>query len=361
MTYQLPEKLRKLEPYQPITGQFHVRLDANESFISLPDAIRKEIGEKVSQIDFNRYPDPYATELCDKFSKYYHVPSDLVVASNGSDELLFLLATCFSNAGDKLMMVKPDFSMYGIYAELAGMQVEVFEKDDTLQLNVDALIAAAKEKQVQMLIFSNPCNPSSLIESKADVLKIVEALEDILVIVDEAYMEFADDTSVLDMVTQYPNMIVLKTLSKAFGLAAVRLGFAVSNENLIRALKAAKSPYNVNTMSQIVGSIVLDHPEYIQDCIAKIKSSRDDLYNGLQQLQQETNCIKSLQNSKSNFIYMEVENAAEIFQMLRAQGIAIRLMGNYLRICAGSETENMTLLNALKICLKGEYGCAVQK
>lgn len=353
MTYQLPEKLRTLEPYQPITGQFSVRLDANESFISLPEEIRREIGEKVSQIDFNHYPDPYAVELCSKFSNYFHVPSDLVVAANGSDELLFLLTSCFSNAGDKLMMVKPDFSMYGIYAELAGMQVEVFEKEDNLQIGVDDLIAAAKEKQVQMLIFSNPCNPSSLIESREDVLKIVGALEDTLVIVDEAYMEFAEGASVLDEVENYPNMIVLKTLSKAFGLAAVRLGFAVSNRTIIHALKAAKSPYNVNTMSQVVGSVIFDHPEYIADCIAKIKTSRDSLYANLLALKARQPKIKSLQNAKSNFVYMEVENAAGAFQALREQGIAIRLMKNYLRICAGSEAENNALLEALETYLKG--------
>ena len=110
------------------------------------------------------------------------------------------------------------------------------------------------------------------------MLKIVSALEDTLVIVDEAYMEFADGASVLDVVTEYPNMMVLKTLSKAFGLAAARLGFAVANETLIHALKAAKSPYNVNTMSQVVGSVIFDHPEYINDCIEKIRVSRDSLY-----------------------------------------------------------------------------------
>ena len=353
MAYQLPEKLRNLEPYQPNIGQFHVRLDANESFISLPENIRKEIGEKVSQVEFNRYPDPYAVELCDKFAKYFNVPSDLVVATNGSDELLFLLTSCFANAGDKLMMVKPDFSMYGIYAELAGMQVEVFEKDDNLQIGVDALIAAAKEKQVQILMFSNPCNPSSLIESKEDVLKIVSALEDTLVIVDEAYMEFADGASVLDVVAQYPNMMVLKTLSKAFGLAAARLGFAVANETLIRALKAAKSPYNVNTMSQVVGSVIFDHPEYINDCIEQIRVSRDSLYNSFVELKARQPKIKSLMNTKSNFVYMEVEDAAGAFAALKQQGIAIRLMKNYLRICAGSEAENKAMLEALETYLKG--------
>jgi len=361
MAYQLPEKLKNLEPYQPITGQFAVRVDANESFISLPEDIRREIGEKVSQIDFNRYPDPYAVELCDKFSRYFGVPSDLVVAANGSDELLFLLTSCFSDAGDKLMMVKPDFSMYGIYAELAGMQVEVFEKDDNMQIGVDALIAEAKEKQIRMLIFSNPCNPSSLIESRADVLKIVEALEDTLVIVDEAYMEFTDNASVLDMVEQYPNMMVLKTLSKAFGLAAVRLGFAVSNRTLINALKAAKSPYNVNTMSQVVGSVIFDHPEYIADCISQIRVSRDNLYKSLVALKAQQPRIKSLQNANANFVYMEVDGAADVFEALKQQGIAIRLMKNYLRICAGSEAENKAVLKALETALKGAEVCEQQK
>ena len=353
MTYQLPEKLRTLVPYQPITGKFDVRLDANESFISMPDEIRHEISVMVSRIDFNRYPDPYAVELCKKFSEVFQVPSDLVVAANGSDELLFLLTTCFANAGDKLMVVKPDFSMYKVYGELAGMQVEVYEKNDVLQMNVDELIAQAKEKQVQMLIFSNPCNPSSLIESREDVLKIVQELEDVLVVVDEAYMEFGYG-SVLDEVQNYPNLMVLKTLSKAFGLAAARLGFAVSNETIIRALKAAKSPYNVNTMSQVVGAIVLDHPAYIDECILQIKESRDYLFGMLQAMAGSTPKIKSIQNTRSNFVYMEVENAAGAYKALQEQGIAIRLMGDYLRICAGSESENEAVLQALRSYLKGD-------
>ena len=352
MTYQLPEKLRNLEPYQPITGQFPVRLDANESFLSLPDEIRHEIGVLVSRIDFNRYPDPYAVELCQKFGKHFQVPPDLVVAANGSDELLFLLTTCFADAGDKLMVVKPDFSMYQVYAELAGMEVEVFNKDNNLSIGVDDLIAAAKEKNIQMLIFSNPCNPSSLVENRNDVLKIVSALEDVLVVVDEAYMEFADD-SVLREIENYPNLLVLKTFSKAFGLAAARLGFAVSNKTIINALKAAKSPYNVNTMSQVVGCILLDHPAYLEECQLLIKESRDYLFGMLQAMAGSQPQIKSIQNTRSNFVYMEVEDAAGIYKALQQQGIAIRLMGNHLRICAGSEEENAAVLKALSDYLKG--------
>ena len=352
MAYQLPDKLKTIVPYQPITGSYDVRLDANESFINLPDEIRHEISVMIPRIAFNRYPDPYAVDLCQKFSNVFDVPANLVVAANGSDELLFLLTTCFANAGDKLMVVKPDFGMYKIYGEMAGMQVEVFEKGEDLQIGVDALIAEAKEKQIQMLIFSNPCNPSSLIESREDVLKIVHELEDVLVVVDEAYMEFGYG-SVLDEVENYPNLMVLKTLSKAFGLAAARLGFAVSNQTITNALKAAKSPYNVNTMSQVVGSIILDHPAYIDECILLIKESRDYLFGMLQAMAGSEPKIKSIQNTRSNFVYMEVENAADIYNALLEKGIAIRLMGNYLRVCAGSDEENDAFLNALRDCLKG--------
>lgn len=359
MTYQLPEKLRTLEAYQPISGQYNVRLDANESFLSLPGEIMHEINVGISQIDFNRYPDPYAVELCKKFGAYFQVPAELVVAANGSDELLFLLTTCFASAGDKLMVVKPDFSMYKVYAELADLQVEVFHKTTDFGLNVDELIATAKEKNVQMLIFSNPCNPTSLLLSKEDVLKIVAALEDVLVVVDEAYMDFAEGT-VLHEVEQYSNLLVLKTFSKAFGLAAARLGFAISNKTIIDALKAAKSPYNVNTMSQVVGSVLLDHPAYLDECMLQIKDSRDYLFGMLQAMAGEQPKIASICNTRSNFVYMKVENAAAAHKALLEQGIAVRLMGNYLRISAGNERENDALLAALRNYLKGADECAVQ-
>lgn len=353
MTYQLPEKLRNLDAYVPVSNRCKVRMDANESFLNLPDEIRHEISVGVSRIEFNRYPDPLATELCEKFANYYHVPADAVVAANGSDELLFLLTTCFSDAGDVLLTVKPDFSMYGVYAELAGMQVAVYEKNDRLEIDADALIAAAKAQKAKMVIFSNPCNPSSLLTSKETVLRIVEGLPDCLVVVDEAYMEFAEG-SVLQQVQDYANLLVLKTFSKAFGLAAARLGFAVSNQTIINALKAAKSPYNVNTMSQVVGSILLDHTAYIDECILLIKESRDALFGQLQALAGQYPQIKTVQNTRSNFVYVTMDNAAAACEALRAQDIAIRgYKDDHLRIAAGSEQENDAVVNALRDFLKG--------
>ncbi len=347
MSYQLPKKLQNLQAYRPVTGEMRVRLDANESFLSLPGPIRREIAERVSRIEFNRYPDPNATELRARFAEYFGVKPELVAAFNGSDELLFLLAACFADAGEVLLTLAPDFSMYGLYGELAGLRVERCGKRGDLSVDVEAVIEAAREKQARLLIFSNPCNPSSLVESRADVLRIVEGLPDTLVAVDEAYMEFAEG-SVLGDVERYNNLLVAKTFSKAFGLAGARLGFAVSNRTVTGALQAARSPYNVNAMSQAVGCILLDHPEYLAACRRQILESRDALFRMLRDLAGRVPAIRSIQNTHTNFVYMEVEGAEEVQQALRAQGISVRRMGGCLRICAGSEAENAALLAALE-------------
>lgn len=350
MTYQLTEKLQNLVPYQPIAGEYSVRLDANESFISLPEEIRQEIGQAITQTAFNRYPDPYAVELCQRFGQFFQVKPDLVVAANGSDELLFLLTTCFAKAGDRLLVTEPDFSMYRIYGQMAGLEVEVYAKDNDLLLDAEQFIAYAQAKQVDMVIFSNPCNPTSQLTPRADVLKIVETL-DCLVVVDEAYMDFSQG-SVLDMVEQYDNLMVLKTFSKAFGMAAVRLGFAIANPVLTKALKAAKSPYNVNTMSQIAGSVLLGHPDYLRQCIADIKESRDDLYKAIKGLKREKADLYTVYPPHGNFIYVEVEDSAKIYKDAAEKGIAIRLMGKHLRIAAGSNKENRRIYQVLQESLQ---------
>lgn len=350
MTYLLPKKLQQLEPYKPLSGDFPVRLDANESFLSLPDEIRQEIGRAVAAIDFHRYPDPYAAVLCKKFGAFYEIDPALVVAGNGSDELLSLLGTCFADAGDRLLVARPDFSMYEIYGQMGGMEVIARQKDSALQMDADSLIAAALEEQVKMLIFSNPCNPTGQLMAKSDVLKIVEAL-DCLVVVDEAYMDFAAG-SVLQEVENYDNLIVLKTFSKAFGMAAARLGFAVTNRALVKALQAAKSPYNVNTLSQVAGCVLLDHPEFLRECIQSIKESRDDLYQAIKALKKEKADLYMVYPTSANFVYLQVADASAVFEAVSAKGIAIRLMkDNHLRIAAGSPKENRRVWQALSECL----------
>ena len=156
---KLPEKLTKLKAYDPITGSYAVRLDANESYFDLPDVLKAKLADRLEQIDLNRYPDPLATEVVEAFAAYYGISPDCVTAGNGSDEIITLLLNCFLEKGAKVVTVDPDFSMYAFYARLAELEVVTVPKQDNLQIDMDALIAACQKADA--VVFSNPCSISS--------------------------------------------------------------------------------------------------------------------------------------------------------------------------------------------------------
>lgn len=350
MAYQIPEKLKKLEIYEPVTEVYEVRLDANESFQDLPDDIRRDVLKAVKEVEFNRYPDPYATELCRKYGEFFRIKPELLTAGNGSDELISLIVPNFLNSGDTMLVAMPDFSMYTFYAQMNGIVVEALQKGEDMKVTPDEILARAEEKKARLLIFSNPCNPTSLCLTREDILRIVEGT-DALVIVDEAYMDFAQG-SVLDKIEEYDNLIVLKTFSKAFGMAAIRLGFAAANKTLTGLLHALKSPYNVNSLTQAVGCAILDHPDYIRNCIRSIQKSRDDLYIRLTELKEKKTDILNLYPTATNFIFMKVRDADTVFEKLKKRSISIRYMNGFLRVTAGRKNENEAVLQALEELLR---------
>lgn len=341
------EKLARLKPYDPDTATGGIHLDANESFVPLPDSLRAEISKRVAAVAFNRYPDPLGTAVCEAFGAYYGVDARYVTPGNGSDELITLLFNVLLSKGDRALLVTPDFSMYPLYCTLAEIEPVMLPKDAALQFDVDGLIALAREKNVRMVLFSNPCNPTSQGIPAADVLKIVDAL-DCLVVVDEAYMDFWDETIVREA-AKHENCIVLKTLSKV-GLAGIRLGFAVANDRLTAYLRAAKSPYNVNALTQIAGEIVLAEKQSLQVAVAQIRASRDVLYNALLPLAQDSLRVFP---ARANFVTVQTAQADAMHEALLAQGISVRCIGgNLLRITAGSLEENKAFLQAFHTSLK---------
>lgn len=342
--YRLPDKLSRFSPYQPLEGSYAIRLDANESFISLPVELRDRISDSLSRLDFNRYPDPYCRELCAAFGGYYGVDPALVVAGNGSDELIGLIVANLVADGGRIAVTAPDFSMYRFYAELAQVPVDVFDKSpQSLALDAEALIAFCREYESGLLLLSNPCNPTSLTASRNDMLHIVRSLPDCLVVADEAYMDFTDG-SVLDCAGKYDNLLVLRTCSKAFGLAAIRLGFAVGSPDLVRALAAVKSPYNVNSMTQLVGTLLLKQGDYLRGCAARIKQSRDKLQAELERVFAGRG---ELLPTQANFVFVKTAQSGRLYNECLQHGVALRLMGDYLRITAGSEEENIELVTLL--------------
>ena len=360
MSYELCEKVSELEPYEPITGSYRIRLDANESFYSMPENIRNEIKDIIDRLDFNRYPDPMAKKLIDAFSSYYGIDPENVTASNGSDEMLYLLSSAMLKRNSTVIVAEPDFSMYRFYSFLSENTVFALDKPKSLKIDVDELIKLANDKNADMIIFSNPCNPTGQGISADDARKLVKSVK-ALVVLDEAYMDFWDQP-ILKEATQYDNLIVLKTASKAVGSAALRLGFAVCNKTLTKALRAVKSPYNVNSLSQAIGTCIYSHKDMLDERRDTIIKNTKQLYNELLKLKENYKLPFDIHEPCANFVFVRTELAKDIFEYLLKNGIAVRYFGSAsaLRITAGSEEENSELMKYVERYIIEEYVSAVR-
>ena len=346
--FQLNEKVKSLTPYEPISGTYEIRLDANESFLKFSEEIENEMVEALKNTAFNRYPDPNATKLVEGFSKYFNIDSNCVTAGNGSDELISVIMNAFLQKGDKILTLEPDFSMYRFYAEIAECESVKYQKNENLDVDIDDVIALANSEKVRIVIFSNPCNPTSRIVTREDVRKLINGTE-ALVVLDEAYMDFADQ-SLLSEFNDYDNLIILKTCSKALGSAALRLGFAVANKTLTNVIRAVKSPYNVNSVSQALGEVLFAHPDYIDECIKTVVESRKELYSAILQIKSDK--IEKVYETNTNFVFLKVKDAKQVFERMKENSIIIRNMGDYLRITAGNTQENEKMLETLKKVLE---------
>lgn len=342
--YELTEKLVKLTPYDPIQGDYKIRLDANESFIGTSDDI---LAKAVKGAVLNRYPDPYAKSLIAAYSGFYGINPDLVTAGNGSDELISIITACFLQKGEKVLTLAPDFSMYSFYSSLYELDVRVMKKEADLTINVDKVIETVEKEGIRAVLFSNPCNPTSLGLVKEDVIKLITSVN-ALVILDEAYMDFwkgLEDQSLIKEPESYDNLIVLRTCSKALGMAGLRLGFAVSNSVITEKLRAAKSPYNVNGLTQSVAEYLLSDRKEMEKRIKACINALNELDNGL--CERNFSFFETVYPSVTNFVFIKTSKAREIFEYLLSQSIAVRHMGDYLRITAGSSEENKALMRAL--------------
>ena len=163
-------------------------------------------------------------------------------------------------------------------------------------------------------------------------------------------MDFAEDESLLGEFENYDNLIILKTCSKALGSAALRLGFAVSNKTLTNVIRAVKSPYNVNSVSQALGEVLFSHPDYIDDCIKTVVDSRKELYSRILEIKSDK--IEKTYETHTNFVFMKVKNAKQVFEKMKENSIIIRNMGDYLRITAGTKYENEKMLETFKKVLE---------
>lgn len=335
---------KKITNYQ--TDQSHgLLLNANES----PDNINKEILDEIKSalehVDFNRYPEDSSSKLINAYSKYIGVDPECIIAGNGSDEMLGLLLGLNMEPGKKLYTITPDFSMYDYYTSMHRGDIIRYDNGADKDFNVDDFIKMGIDEEVDMILFSNPNNPTGKLISREDIRKILETFRDILVVVDEAYVEFCDGSMVKEL-NNYANLIITRTLSKAFGVASIRCGFLLTNPRMAASIRTYKVPYNVNTLTQTVGTIVLEHSDLMIRKVDEIRYNRDLLYKNLIEL--ELDRFK-FYPSNSNYIFGITSIKDEMLKEFEKANIVIRnYEGPQFRITIGNKSDNERVLEVFK-------------
>ena len=351
MSYKIPQKIKELNAYDPSEGTFAIKLDANESYMNLPERLLKKVIDAIAGLPFNRYPDSSARELCRAAADFYGVKEEWIVAGNGSDELISVIISAYGSDGCVLIS-EPDFSMYRFYSEIFDIRCVPTDKNE-LKPDIDRMISMAGQNKASVIIFSNPCNPSGQGVGREEVLRLARSVS-CLVVVDEAYMDFWDQSIIADL-PGLDNVIVLKTASKAMGLAAIRLGFALGATPLIDGIKKVKSPFNVNMVTQTIGRVLLSEKEYLENCRIAIIEAHEALDIEIKKLAAKYPEQITALPTVTNFVLLKCCQADRIYQKLLAQSICVRRsFGPCLRITAGNKEENRIFINELTKILQEE-------
>lgn len=321
----------------------NIKLNQNESPFDLPEIIKDEILSRLKQKKWNIYPDFVPTALYKKIANYYDVSSANLLIGNGSNEMINTILSATLDDRHEVIIPVPTFTVYELISRNMNAKINRINLNDDFTFDVDAIKKAATRKN-SITILCSPNNPTGTFISKEDILQIVKVSNG-LVVVDEAYIHFGGE-SVLDKINEYDNLIVLRTFSKAFGLAGLRMGMMFANEKLIIELSKVKLPYNINIFSIITLDVVFDNTDVIEKNVNFIKDERNRIFNKLR------NIIDFIPSS-TNFFLVKTKDSQEVFDFLLKDDILVRdvssypMLDNYLRINIGNKEENNKLINSL--------------
>ncbi|TFG91435.1 MAG: histidinol-phosphate transaminase [Candidatus Atribacteria bacterium] len=347
------DSLKELNPYDPHEVPYKVKLNANENSYGLPEGIIEEILKKAKNIEYFRYPNANSVKLSETVSTFLGLNRDNIVIGNGSDELIDYLIKAFSEKDRKVITTAPAFAMYKIYSMINGSNfVQIPLSQSNFSLNEDKILEEAKKENSSIVFLAYPNAPTGNYFAEGKIKKIIEE-SGCLVVVDEAYYEFGKKTFV-PLISRYDNLVILRTFSKAYSLASLRVGYLLSNPKIINEIRKVKSPFNVNTFSQLAAQVVFENKEVLKDNIEKIIGERERLINGINEL-----AFVEDHPSQTNFVLVEVgskENSDLVYNNLLKQGILVQTVSDpifstsryFLRITVGNEEENDILIKGLE-------------
>lgn len=342
LTNLLRKNIQSLTPYSSARDEFHgqakIYLDANENSIGSP--LLKW---------YNRYPDPYQHAIKEKLASIKGVPASQIFIGNGSDECIDLLYRAFCNPGvDNVLICPPTYGMYEVSANINDVEIRRAPLLENFQLDLVHMETLVDE-HTKLIWICSPNNPTGNSMHFEDVEAILNNFNG-LVVVDEAYINFSRQRSFIPLLAEYPNLVVLQTLSKAWGLAGLRLGMAFASEEIIHIYNKIKPPYNISEAVQELVVKALDRMEEVNEMIRELVSQRNWLENELQRLP----LVQHIYPSDANFLLVKVVDARAIYEYLLSREIVVRdrskviLCEGCLRITVGTEKENRGLIRVLE-------------
>jgi histidinol-phosphate aminotransferase len=338
----LRDNIKNLVPYSSARdeyqGEASVFLDANENAFGSPLADQ-----------YNRYPDPLQYEVKKRLSEIKGLPVRNIFLGNGSDEAIDILFRSFCNPGiDNVILVPPTYGMYQVCANINDVEARKVNLTEEFQLNLEG-IAEAIDEHTKMIFICSPNNPTGNSINRDDVQTLLANFKGI-VVVDEAYINFSRQKTFIQELTEYANLVVLQTLSKAWGLAGLRVGMAFASEEIIEVMNKVKPPYNVNEASQQLALQALANVDQVNGWIKETLAQRDQLVLGLK----DYDFVVDIYPSDANFILVKTTDPKGIYNFLVQKGIIVRdrskveLCEGCLRITVGTPSENETLLKTLQ-------------
>jgi len=338
------------EVIRPNIAKLKAYSSARDEFTeSTSEMIFLDANENPFQNGVNRYPDPKQQSVKELLSKIKGVPTKQILLGNGSDEVLDLIFRAFCEPKeDNIVLLPPTYGMYGVLAALNNIGTKEVLLSESFDIRVKETLEVV-DKNSKILFLCTPNNPSGNAFSEDKIQEIIEKFKG-LVVVDEAYIDFSSKESWLDKLGKYPNLIITQTLSKAFGMAGIRLGVCYASEEIIEVLNRIKPPYNVNELTQQKAKERLSKMDEVQSEITSILSERKKLEEALRSI----DFIQKIYPSDANFILVKVDDATKRYNQLIAKGIVIRnrttqpLCENTLRLTVGTSEENEKLIKVLK-------------
>ncbi|WP_313113313.1 histidinol-phosphate transaminase [Aequorivita sediminis] len=308
-----------------------------------------DANENPFETSVNRYPDPQQRELKGIFSKQKNLPTDQIFLGNGSDEVLDLIFRAFCEpTKDNIITLPPTYGMYSVLANLNDVENREVLLDSNFQPNLDAILGAI-DTRTKLLFICSPNNPTGNLIASEKISQLLKSFNG-LIVIDEAYIDFANGESWISKLDEFPNLIITQTLSKAYGLAGIRLGICYASQEIISVLNKIKPPYNINILTQQTAIEKLNNTLRIKRELSLLKVEKETILKALNQV----SFIKKIYPTDANFILFKVDNAKKRYLQLVAKGIVVRnrssqpLCENTLRITIGTILENKKLMKILK-------------